>query len=265
MFRFAQFVAGRIRRGGHDNGICKPGSKQVALTGLFRRFTLTRNTPLSSRIRLDGRIPNMRTEKRDLRLPQEVKTKVLTFLILMYTAAAFSDDFKTLNGKEYKDATVSRVEPDGIVVKTKSGMSKVYFAELPKDVQERFHYDPQKASAYSAEQAANYAAYQHQQAEAQHQREQTEAKNNAILAQQQAAKDRTQTLQGRYATLQQEENALLLQIGEAKQPGPEYRQGKHKGHHPNPQKSQLPLLQSQLSEVRHEKGKVRKQLEKDQR
>ena len=207
----------------------------------------------------------MRTEKRGFRLPQEVNTKVLTFLILLFTAAAFSDDFRTVNGKEFKDATITRVEPDGIVVKTKSGMSKVYFAELPKEVQERFHYDPQKASTYSAEQAANYSEYQHQQAEAQHQREEAAAKNNAILAQQEAAKNRTQTLQDRYATLQQEENALLLKIGEAKQPGPEYRQGKHKGHHPNPQKSQLPLLQSQLSEVRHEKGKVRKQLEKDQR
>ena len=141
----------------------------------------------------------MRTEKGGLRFPQEVKTKALTFLILLFTAAAFSDDFKTLNGKEYKDATVSRVEPDGIVVKTKSGMSKVYFPELPKEVQERFHYDPQKASAYSAEQAANYSAYQHQQAEAQHQREEAAAKNNAILAQQETAKNRTQTLQGRCA------------------------------------------------------------------
>ena len=207
----------------------------------------------------------MRTEKRDLRLPQEVKTRVLTFLIVLFTAAALSDDFKTLNGKEFKDATITRVEPDGIVVKTKSGMSKVYFPELPKEVQERFHYDPQKGNAYSAEQAANYAAYQHQQAEAQRQREEAAAKNNAILAQQEAAKSRTQTLQDRYATLQQEENVLLLKIGEAKQPGPEYWQGKHKSHHPNPQKSQLPLLQSQLSDVRHEKGEVRKQLEKGQR
>src|SRR5437899_5125007 len=198
-------------------------------------------------------------------LRRKVNTKIVMFLIFSVTAAALSDDFKTLNGKEFKDATITRVEPDGIVVKTKSGMSKVYFAELPKEVQERFHYDPQKASTYSAEQAANYAAYQNQQAEAQRQREETAAKNNAILAQQQAAKDRTQTLQDRYATLQQEENALLLQIGEAKQPGPEYWQGKHKSHHPNPQKSQLPLLQSQLSDVRHEKGEVRKQLEKGQR
>jgi len=194
-----------------------------------------------------------------------VNTNLIAVLIFAAAAAAFSEDFKTVNGKEFKDATITRVEPDGIVVKTKSGMSKVYFAELPKEVQERFHYDPQKASTYSAEEAANYAAYQNQQAEARRQQEEAAAKNNAILAQQQAAKNRTQTLQDRYATLQQEENALLVKIGEAKQPGPEYWQGKHKSHHSNPQKSQLPLLQSQLSDVRHEKGEVRKQLEKGQR
>jgi hypothetical protein len=40
----------------------------------------------------------------------------------------------------YKDATVSRVEPDGIELKTKTGISKVYFTELPQEVQERFHW-----------------------------------------------------------------------------------------------------------------------------
>jgi len=194
-----------------------------------------------------------------------VNTKVLTLLILSFTAAAFSEDFKTVNGKEFKNATITRVEPDGIVVKTPSGISKISFAELPKEIQERFHYDPQKATAYSAEQAANYTAYQQQQAEAQRQREDAAAKNNAILVEQQAAKNRIQALQNRYAALQQEENALLLRIGEAKQPGPEYWHGKHKSHQPNPQKSQLPLLQSQLNDVRHEKSEVRKQLEKAQR
>jgi len=194
-----------------------------------------------------------------------VNTKVFTFLILSCTSAVFSEDFKTVNGKEYKDATVTRVEPDGIVVKTKAGMSKLYFAELPKEIQQRFHYDPQKASAYSGEQTANYTAYQQQQAEAQRQREDAAAKNNAILAEQQAAKNRIQALQDRHAALQQEENALLLRIGEAKQPGPEYWHGKHKSHHPNPQKSQLPLLQSQLTDVRSEKKQVQRQLEKAQR
>ena len=62
-----------------------------------------------------------------------------------------ADDFKTINGKEYKDATVSRVEPDGIVLKTKSGISKVYFTELPKEVQERFLPSPAKTGATQRE------------------------------------------------------------------------------------------------------------------
>ena len=51
-----------------------------------------------------------------------------------------AEDFKTVNGKEYKDVTISRVEADGIVIRTKTGISKIYFVELPKDVQERFRY-----------------------------------------------------------------------------------------------------------------------------
>ena len=73
-------------------------------------------------------------------------SKVLILLIL-FASVVFADDFKTVNGKEYKNATVTGVEADGVMVKTKGGISKVYFAELPTDVQERFHYDPQKAAA----------------------------------------------------------------------------------------------------------------------
>jgi hypothetical protein len=191
-----------------------------------------------------------------------VNTKVLTLLILSFTSAVLSEDFKTLNGKEYKDATVSRVEPDGIVLTSKAGVAKVYFTDLPKDVQVRFGYDPQKATAYSGEQAANYAAYQKQQEEAQRQREAAAAKNNAILVEQQAVKNRIQALQDRYAALQGEEDALLQRIGEAKQPGPEYWVGKKLRHHPNPQASQLTLLQSHLNDIRREKKQVSKQLEK---
>lgn len=194
-----------------------------------------------------------------------MSTTVLTFLILCFTSAAFAEDFKTVNGKEYKDAAVTRVDPDGIVVKTKSGITKVYFVELPKDVQERFHYDSAKATSYSAEQAANYTAYQKQQEETRRQQADADAKNNAALAQQQAATNRTQALQTRYGELQKQEDELLLQIGQAKQPGPAYYGGKNNRtllHRPNPQKSQLPLLQNHLSDVRREKSEVRKQLEK---
>src|SRR5437763_15309139 len=85
--------------------------------------------------------------------------KILAFLIVCLASVALADDFKTIDGREYKNVTVSRVEPDGIVLKTKSGISKVYFIELPPDVQNRFQHDAANA-AHASEQAASQAAYQ---------------------------------------------------------------------------------------------------------
>jgi hypothetical protein len=68
-----------------------------------------------------------------------LRTTVAAFAVL-FASFAFSEDFKTTDGRTYKEATVSSVEADGIVLKTKTGISKVYFAELPQDVQERFHW-----------------------------------------------------------------------------------------------------------------------------
>ena len=78
---------------------------------------------------------------------------MLALSILCFASVAFADDFKTIKGKEYKNVTVKRVEPDGLVRNGKSEISKIYFTELPKEVQERFHYDPKAAEEYSEEQA----------------------------------------------------------------------------------------------------------------
>jgi hypothetical protein len=112
---------------------------------------------------------------------------IIAILATLCTSLAPAEDFKTMEGKEYKGATVTRVEPDGVVVKTKSGISKLYFVELPQDVQRRFNYNPQQASAYSAVQASNYAAIQKQEEEAQRQREEAARQNNAALAGRQPA------------------------------------------------------------------------------
>jgi hypothetical protein len=64
----------------------------------------------------------------------------IVILATLFVSLALAEDFKTVSGKIYKDATVSHVEADGIVLRTKTGISKVYFVELPKDVQARFHY-----------------------------------------------------------------------------------------------------------------------------
>ena len=71
---------------------------------------------------------------------RSVKDCGTLILAVLFASLALSEDFKTTNGKVYKDATVSRVEADGIELKTKTGISKVYFTELPQDVQERFHW-----------------------------------------------------------------------------------------------------------------------------
>src|SRR5262249_40860382 len=64
----------------------------------------------------------------------------VVILAVLFASLALSEGFKTTNGKVYKDATVSRIEGDGLVLRTEAGISKVDFTELPQDVQERYHW-----------------------------------------------------------------------------------------------------------------------------
>jgi hypothetical protein len=125
-------------------------------------------------------------------------------------------NFKTVDGKEYKNATVSRVEPDGLVLTTKFGISKVYFVELPKEVQERFHYDAAKGAEFaSAEQAATAQFNAGAQAAAlQRQQEARERQRQIASAieqhqQQEAAEQRQAEEQQRQAAEQQRAEALV--------------------------------------------------------
>ena len=77
---------------------------------------------------------------------------MLAIAATLSASVALAEDFKTTSGRVYKDATVSRVEGDGIVLKTEKGIFKVYFAELPQEVQERFHWakpEPPREPFYS--------------------------------------------------------------------------------------------------------------------
>jgi len=78
-----------------------------------------------------------------------MSTRTLVILIVCFASITLADDFKTINGKEYKNARVGRVEPDGIVLITKWGLSKVYFSELPEDVQARFGRGPARIEVKS--------------------------------------------------------------------------------------------------------------------
>src|SRR5213080_3514301 len=113
----------------------------------------------------------------------------LAVSILCLASVARADDFKTIDGKEDKYVKVKRVEADGIVLSTNYGISKVYFTELPKEVQERFHYDPAKAAAYSTHQNQNLEAWRKQQAQAQAQVQAQPQETRATAAEPMATSD----------------------------------------------------------------------------
>ena len=79
-------------------------------------------------------------QKDRIHAPLNPQKATIVILATLFASLALAEDFKTVSGRVYKDATIIHVEADGIVLRTKTGLSKVYFVELPKDVQQRFHY-----------------------------------------------------------------------------------------------------------------------------
>jgi len=146
------------------------------------------------------------------------KTTIAILVTLSAISIALADDFKTNSGKEYKNATVTQVEADGIVIKTKSGISKLYFTELPKDVQERFHYDPAHAAAAQAaavRQTQELNQFNSQQEELARQQKGANAKQYQQGLEQQAKYNNVQSLTDQLSILQQQEQNLLVRIGQA--------------------------------------------------
>jgi len=84
------------------------------------------------------------------------------WIILVILAAAalacFAEDIKTTTGQEYKNVRISRAEPDGIVVVASYGIVKIPFSELPKEFQEKYHYDPQASANFRKQRTVEDAA-----------------------------------------------------------------------------------------------------------
>jgi len=60
----------------------------------------------------------------------------LSILVSLPVSLIFADDIKTNNGKEYKNAIVSRVEPDGIMIKFSGGLVKIPFTDLSEELKQ---------------------------------------------------------------------------------------------------------------------------------
>jgi hypothetical protein len=124
---------------------------------------------------------------------------------------------------------VIREEPDGITITNKKAglIVKLYFNELSKEVQERFHYDPVKADEYSR-------------------------KQNEEQGQLQNVGD----LEARYKSLQNEEYEILEEIGRAEEAKKHEWQGSGKElSKMNLLAAQLPALHSHLDDRAGEKGR----------
>jgi hypothetical protein len=58
------------------------------------------------------------------------------------------EDIETLKHEVYKDVTITRTEPDGIVITFSGGIVKIPFKELPAEFATRYHYDEAKAKQF---------------------------------------------------------------------------------------------------------------------
>lgn len=70
-------------------------------------------------------------------------------LLIAAISGVDAEDIETLDHHLYKNAKVTRVEPDGITVSHDTGISKIYYNELSESVRSRFHFDPEAARAFS--------------------------------------------------------------------------------------------------------------------
>jgi len=85
-------------------------------------------------------------------------TPTFVVLIVCFASIALADDIKTNNGKEYKNATVTRVEPDGIMVRFSGGLVKIPFKDLSEELQQKYHYNSEEAQKFAADTAAQLNA-----------------------------------------------------------------------------------------------------------
>jgi hypothetical protein len=87
---------------------------------------------------------------------------LITACLLVVSAFLLrAEDWKTIDGKAYPGVTVIKVDPDAVTILYRDGGALVPLAQLPPDLQKRFHYDfnqARKAASARAQADAKSAA-----------------------------------------------------------------------------------------------------------
>src|SRR4051794_14205404 len=86
--------------------------------------------------------------KKRLRCLLSTKKRLALIAIAAGLLTSHAEDIRTLDGKEYKNVTITRAEPDGLVVRASYGIIKIFFTELSAELREKYHYDPEAATKY---------------------------------------------------------------------------------------------------------------------
>ncbi len=83
--------------------------------------------------------------------------KHAAFLVLSVlfavAATASARDLTTTAGVTYTNASLVRVEPDGITIKYDGGLTKLHPSQLPQELREKFHFNAKDAAQYAKKQA----------------------------------------------------------------------------------------------------------------
>jgi len=86
------------------------------------------------------------------------KTFLSVILVLVFaTFPAWAEDW-TVNGKDYHNVTVTKVDPDKVHIMYDGGIGSVNLADLTPELQKRFNYDPAKAQAAAKAESDRLAA-----------------------------------------------------------------------------------------------------------
>lgn len=84
-----------------------------------------------------------------------------TVALILMTLVLKADDFTTLDGDHYPNATIKKVDPDGLMIAYPDGVVKLKFKRLPPAVGAKYGYNPAAEAEYLAAQHSNdVASYQ---------------------------------------------------------------------------------------------------------
>ena len=79
-----------------------------------------------------------------------MKNKISLLALILCASALHAEDFTTLDGDKYTNATIKRVEPDGLVIADADGVRKLRFKKLAPEIGIKYGFDPAKAEAFKA-------------------------------------------------------------------------------------------------------------------